>query len=107
MRFVIGLKVCMASELLISVQVSYVTPQVQFLRTLRVVDGTNIQQAIGLSGLLQEISGIDLAQLKVGVYSKIKSLDTVLREHDRVEVYRPLQVDPMVARRARANKKRS
>ena len=97
----------MANEILISVQVSYVTPQVQFLRTLRVVDGTNIQQAIGLSGLLQEISGIDLAQLKVGIYSKIKSLDTVLREHDRVEVYRPLQVDPMVARRARANKKRS
>jgi len=114
MHFAIGPKACMgsdcavgsAADALVSVQVSYITPQLQFLRTLAVPHGTTIQQAIQLSGLLQEVPDIDLMQMKVGIYSKIKSLDTVLRERDRVEVYRPLLVDPMVARRARANKKR-
>ncbi|WP_105531798.1 RnfH family protein [Solimicrobium silvestre] len=89
----------------ISVQVCFITPQLQFLRTLSVVPGTTIQQVVALSGILDEIPGIDINQLKVGIYSKIKNLDTVLKEHDRVEIYRPLQVDPMVARHRRANKK--
>ncbi|PRC93057.1 hypothetical protein S2091_2143 [Solimicrobium silvestre] len=103
MRFVAGLKVFMGSD--ISVQVCFITPQLQFLRTLSVVPGTTIQQVVALSGILDEIPGIDINQLKVGIYSKIKNLDTVLKEHDRVEIYRPLQVDPMVARHRRANKK--
>lgn len=41
----------------------------------------------------------------VGIYGKKKPLDTVLREHDRIEVYRPLQADPKEARRRRASGK--
>jgi putative ubiquitin-RnfH superfamily antitoxin RatB of RatAB toxin-antitoxin module len=40
----------------------------------------------------------------VGIHGKKQTLDTVLREHDRVEVYRPLIADPKDARRRRANK---
>lgn len=89
----------------IPVQVCYTLPDSSFLRSLKVPAGTTIGQAVAQSGLLQEIPGIDLAVNMVGIYGKRKSLDTVLREHDRVEVYRPLQADPKEARRRRAGGK--
>jgi putative ubiquitin-RnfH superfamily antitoxin RatB of RatAB toxin-antitoxin module len=74
---------------------------VQFLRALRVPAGTTIEQAIAISGVLQEAPEVDLATMQVGIYAKKKTLDTVLREHDRVEIYRPLIADPKHARRRR------
>jgi putative ubiquitin-RnfH superfamily antitoxin RatB of RatAB toxin-antitoxin module len=49
--------------------------------------------------------GIDLANCPVGIYAKKKPLDTVLRENDRIEIYRPLVADPKDSRRRRAIKK--
>jgi hypothetical protein len=95
----------MASNTVISVQVCYMAPEIQFLKTLQVTQGVTLHQAVQISGLLEVVAGLDLSHAKVGIYSKLKTLDTVLKANDRVEVYRPLQVDPMVARRARANKK--
>jgi putative ubiquitin-RnfH superfamily antitoxin RatB of RatAB toxin-antitoxin module len=70
-----------------------------------VVPGTTLEQAIHESCLLQQIDGIDLTSCAVGIHGKKKTLDTVLREHDRVEVYRPLIADPKEARRRRAGSK--
>lgn len=89
----------------IQVQVCYATPTMEFLRTLTVADGVTLGQAIELSGLLREVPGIDLATALVGIYGKKRSLDSVLRQHDRVEVYRPLIADPKDARRRRASGK--
>ena len=89
----------------ITVQVCYALPDSAFLRSLRVPAGTTIEQAVAQSGLLQAIPGIDLAVNMVGIYGKRKPLDSVLHEHDRVEVYRPLQADPKEARRRRASGK--
>lgn len=89
----------------INVEVCFIHPVKQFLKQLQVLPGTTIQQAISLSGLSQEFPGIDFNQLKVGIYSKLKTADSLLRDHDRVEVYRSLEVDPMTARRRRAEKK--
>ncbi|WP_426072861.1 RnfH family protein [Janthinobacterium sp. DSP2-3-3] len=89
----------------IMVQVCHALPDSTFLRSLRVPAGTTIGQAVAQSGLLQEIPGIDLGINMVGIYGKKKPLDTVLHEHDRVEVYRPLQADPKEARRRRAGGK--
>ncbi|MGK5049784.1 RnfH family protein [Janthinobacterium sp. GB4P2] len=89
----------------ITVQVCHVLPDSTFLRSLNVPAGTTIGQAVALSGLLQAIPGIDLAVNMVGIHGKKKPLDTVLHEHDRVEVYRPLQADPKEARRRRAGGK--
>ena len=89
----------------ITVQVCHALPDNTFLRSLRVPAGTTIEQAVAQSGLLQAIPGIDLASNMVGIYGKRKPLDTVLHEHDRVEVYRPLQADPKEARRRRASGK--
>jgi hypothetical protein len=90
----------MAAEL-INVQVCYASDAVQFLRALKVPAGTTLEQAIAASGVLEEVPGIDLATMPVGIYARKKTLDTVLREHDRVEIYRPLIADPKNARRRR------
>lgn len=89
----------------IQVEVCFITPQRQFFRRLTVPEGTTIQQAIQLSGVTNDFPDTDFNPLKVGIYSRIKTPDTVLRALDRVEIYRPLEVDPMTARRRRAEKK--
>lgn len=89
----------------IQVQVCYATALREYFRELTVAQGTTIEQAIRLSGVLEDIPGIDLAQQPVGLYGKKHPLDTVLRERDRIEIYRPLVADPKESRRRRAEKK--
>jgi putative ubiquitin-RnfH superfamily antitoxin RatB of RatAB toxin-antitoxin module len=89
----------------IHVQVCYATAAQEYLRDLAVAPGTTIEQAIAQSGVLADIPGIDLALHPVGLYGKKKPLDTVLREHDRIEIYRPLVADPKESRRRRVQKK--
>ncbi|OOG57496.1 RnfH family protein [Polaromonas sp. C04] len=67
-------------------------------------DGASVLQALQISGVLQAFPGIGLAHASVGVWSRKAGLNQLLREHDRVEVYRPLTVDPKVARRERFRK---
>lgn len=55
-------------------------------------------QAIAASGWFEAAA---IAGLSVGIWGRSKPLDTPLREGDRVEVYRPLTVDPKEARRQR------
>jgi putative ubiquitin-RnfH superfamily antitoxin RatB of RatAB toxin-antitoxin module len=84
-----------------TIEVCYASDAVQFLRALQVPAGTTIEQALALSGIAQEVPGLDLAALQVGIYAKKKERDTVLRPHDRIELYRPLIADPKHARRRR------
>jgi putative ubiquitin-RnfH superfamily antitoxin RatB of RatAB toxin-antitoxin module len=90
---------------LLHVQVCHASATHEFLRELTVEQGTTIEQAIVQSGVLNEIAGIDLALQPVGLFGKKRPLDTVLREHDRIEIYRPLVADPKDSRRRRADKK--
>ncbi|HEX7635020.1 MAG TPA: RnfH family protein [Noviherbaspirillum sp.] len=89
----------------IHVQVCYAKPGRQWLQDLTVQEGTTLEAAIMLSGIVNEVSEIDLSVCRTGIYGKLKTLDTVLREHDRVEIYRPLIADPKESRRKRAVKK--
>ena len=89
----------------IRVQVCYARPDGVFLRELTVAQGTTIAQAIAQSGVCEEVAGIDLALQPVGLYGKKRPLETVLRERDRIEIYRPLVADPKESRRRRADKK--
>jgi putative ubiquitin-RnfH superfamily antitoxin RatB of RatAB toxin-antitoxin module len=73
---------------------------------MQVEPGTTIGQAIEQSGVLQEFPEINLVTQPVGIYAKKKTLETVLRERDRVEIYRPLVADPKDSRRRRAEKKK-
>jgi len=85
----------------IDVQVCYATPTSVFLREVTVAQGATLEQAVAQSGLLTEMPEVDLAAMQVGIYAKKKTLDTVLRQHDRIEIYRPLVADPKNARRRR------
>ena len=70
---------------------------------LSLPDGACLSDALTASGLLAR-HGLQAAQLRVGIWGKTRDLDAVLRERDRVEIYRPLQVDPKEARRQRYRK---
>jgi putative ubiquitin-RnfH superfamily antitoxin RatB of RatAB toxin-antitoxin module len=94
----------MADQIL-HIQVCYANPDVQFLCDLEVPAGATLRQAIEQSGVLQRQPEVDLATCRVGIFGKLKELDTVLREQDRVEIYRSLIADPKAARRKRAEKK--
>jgi putative ubiquitin-RnfH superfamily antitoxin RatB of RatAB toxin-antitoxin module len=86
------------------VEVAYALPDKQSLISLEVEEGTTIKEAIEASGVLDTYDQIDLTRDKVGIFSKFATLDTVLREKDRVEIYRPLIADPKKVRKERAAK---
>ncbi len=95
----------MASKNNISVELIYIKPGSQNRLTLKLPQGSNISQAINRSGLLRHFPEIDLSINKVGIFSKIQPVDTLLNEGDRIEIYRPLVADPKEARRRRAKNK--
>ena len=86
------------------VEVAYALPDKQSLVSLEVEEGTTIKEAIEASGVLDTYDQIDLTRDKVGIFSKFATLDTILREKDRVEIYRPLVADPKKVRKDRAAK---
>ena len=86
----------------ILVEVAYALPDTQVIIPLTVSNGTTIEQAIKQSGVLATFPEIDLATNKVGIFSKFGKLDQVLREKDRVEIYRKLIADPKEVRKKRA-----
>lgn len=89
----------------ISVEVAYATPEVQKIISLQVEEGSSIETVIDRSGILFIFPEIDLATQKVGIFSKLKKLSDVVHEGDRVEIYRPLIIDPKEARRQRVKPK--
>ena len=89
----------------VQIYVCYATAREEFLRPMTVAPGTTIGQAIEMSGVLEAYPDINLASQPVGIYARKKSLDTVLRERDRIEIYRPLVADPKDSRRKRAARK--
>ena len=89
----------------ITIEIVYVLPEQAYLIPLKVKTTTTIGQAIEFSGLLQRCPEVNLSQNKVGIYGRLKKLDTVLHAGDRVEIYRQLKVDPKEERRIRAEKK--
>ena len=95
----------MAEQSKQSVSVCYVLPDASFLVQLDVAPGTTIAQAIAASGVLSRFPEIDLARNKLGVFGKLRPAETVARDGDRIEIYRPLQADPMESRRRRARHK--
>ncbi len=87
---------------MISVEVIYALPKQQTPIRLDVPLGTTVQQAIEQSGVLQQFPEIDLSRNKLGIYAKLAKPETVLRDRDRVEIYRPLIADPKEVRKKRA-----
>lgn len=88
----------------ICVEVVYALPERQYLRTVKLEEGSTVEQAIVASGLLELRKDIDLKSNKVGVYSRPVKLADIIADGDRIEIYRPLIADPKELRRLRAEK---
>lgn len=71
---------------------------------LDLAPGSTLAQAIDGCSLLAEFPELDSQVLKLGVWGRKASAGQILREHDRIEIYRSLRVDPKVARRERFNR---
>jgi putative ubiquitin-RnfH superfamily antitoxin RatB of RatAB toxin-antitoxin module len=84
----------------IYVEVVYALPQREASVRLRLPMGATVGEALESSGLAR------LAGAKFGIFGKVVSADAMLRDGDRVEIYRPLTIDPKDARRRRAARKR-
>jgi len=86
----------------IYVELVYALPAEQILLKTEVPKGTTIAEAVRLSGILDKFPEIDLEKGKFGIFGKLSKVDTMLREKDRIEIYRPLIADPKEVRRKRA-----
>lgn len=83
------------------IEVAYADPDLQLLRSVDLPVGASVQEAIEASGILDALSrGFVLT--KVGLFGRVVSMTHVLIDGDRVELYRPLKLDPKEARRQRA-----
>ena len=89
------------------VEVVYALDDRQSLISLEVKEGATLKEAIELSGILETYKQIDLSKDRLGIFSKFATLDTVLKEKDRVEIYRPLIADPKKVRKERAAQAKS
>jgi putative ubiquitin-RnfH superfamily antitoxin RatB of RatAB toxin-antitoxin module len=91
----------MVSPESIQVRVIYALPDRRHQVTLRIREGATVREALRLSGLQQRFSEIAEAP-KCAVFSRIVAADYVLRDGDRIEILRPLLVDPKDNRRKAA-----
>ena len=89
------------------VEVAYALAEKQSLVSLELEEGVTVKEAIEASGILETYKQIDLSKDRVGIFSKFATLDTILREKDRVEIYRPLITDPKKVRKERAAQAKS
>ncbi|MGZ5008352.1 MAG: RnfH family protein [Methylobacter sp.] len=84
-----------------NVGVCYAEADRQLWMRLEVPDDSTIEQTINLSGVLKQYPEIDLTKQKVGIFGKIAALDTMVKEGDRVEIYRQITADPQTVQRRR------
>jgi putative ubiquitin-RnfH superfamily antitoxin RatB of RatAB toxin-antitoxin module len=88
----------------INIEVVYALPEKQFLLSVKVAEGSTIEDAIVASGILSLRDDIDLKKNKVGIYSRPAKLSDTIQDGERIEIYRPLLADPKELRRKRAEK---
>ncbi len=82
-----------------NVGIVYGTAIKQIWLKMDVPDGSTIEEAIKLSGILDQFPEIDLETQSVGVFGRISKLDKVLKNGERVEIYRPITADPELVER--------
>ncbi|MFZ4289691.1 RnfH family protein [Variovorax sp. HJSM1_2] len=90
------------SKGLLQVVVAYSSaPQQVVEQALVLPAGAKVADALAAAGLAAETAACAKGELQAGVWGRAASLQKVLHDGDRVEVYRKLRVDPKVARRER------
>ena len=86
----------------ILIEIAYALPKKQLIIPIKVKQGITAGEAIQLSGIVKKFPEIDLSVNQIGIFGKLTQLDHIMRERDRIEIYRPLIADPKEIRRQRA-----
>lgn len=91
---------------MITIEVAYATPKRQLILSVDVSTGTTMVEAVRASGILREFPEIDMASVKMGVWGKTEKdpATRIMQTGERIEIYRPLLIDPKEARKNRASK---
>ena len=84
------------------VEVVFALPDRQVLETIDMPEGATVMEAIEQSGVERQFPDVSFASLQAGIWGKLVERDQVLSDGDRVEIYRPLEMDPREARRLKA-----
>ncbi|MDQ2994750.1 MAG: RnfH family protein [Pseudomonadota bacterium] len=92
--------------MVVRIEVCYANAEQQWLIPVDIPEGSSVEQAIAASRILTTCSEIATLPLSVGIFSKKCDLQTVLQAGDRVEIYRPLLIDPKAARLLRAQRRK-
>ena len=87
-----------------TVTVAYASRSQQIEIDCQIESDQTVLQAIERSGVLKRFPEIDITQQSVGINSRLVNLSSKMRPNDRIEIYRPLTLEPMQARRLRAEK---
>ena len=88
------------------VEVAYALADEQQLVELTLPDGSTVADALARISAVPGFAGLDLEHASVGIFGTVVAdRSQRLNEGDRLEIYRPLTVDPMTARRLRANRR--
>lgn len=92
----------MVTSLMIQISVVY-APKARLVHevNLTLAEGSTVSQALQASGLWALLSKKETVHASVGIWGRKAAPAQVLRDHDRIEIYRELTVDPKVARRER------
>lgn len=83
----------------LNVEVVFALPRRQVLVTVTLEEGATVAEAIHASGLAERFPDEQLDALPTGIWGRPADRDAVVSDGDRVEVYRPLEIDPREARR--------
>ena len=88
------------------VEIAFAMADQQFVKELQLQEGAVVRDAVVASGFTEQFEQVQLDDTPVGIYGLRVSYDDELQDGDRVELYRPLESDPMEARRSRAKTQR-
>ncbi len=81
------------------VEIVFALPDRQLLETVLVTAGETVLDVVAKSGLREAFPGYEIDGLAIGIWGRAAQRDQVVKEDDRIEIYRPLQLDPREARR--------
>lgn len=90
---------------LIRVEVAHALSRAQQLIELELPAGSTVRAALRASGLLERVPAAERARLRCGIYGRLAGPERVLRDGDRIDLLRPLAMDPNEARRLRARRR--
>lgn len=81
------------------IEVVFALPDEQLLCTVVASSGATVAEVVSKSGLQAKFHQHDFSALAVGIWGRVVNWDQVVKQGDRIEIYRPLAIDPREARR--------